>query len=99
MNQPCSKNAARVHNLTCLCPPGEPPRESITSLKSPRILRLPAVMKKLSVARATIYDWLNPKSPRYDPTFPRQIQLGQKSVGWLESDLDQWLLARSTSIH
>ncbi|WP_277619419.1 hypothetical protein [Aeromonas hydrophila] len=23
------------------------------------------------MSRSTFYDWLNPKSPRYDPTFPR----------------------------
>ncbi|HHQ6722062.1 TPA: helix-turn-helix transcriptional regulator [Serratia fonticola] len=71
----------------------------MTPSQSPKILRLPAVIEKLGIARATIYDWLNPKSPRYNPTFPRQVQLGQKSVGWLESDLNQWLLARSTSVH
>lgn len=99
MKQSHSKNALRIHNLTKLCPAGEPPRESIAPSQSPKILRLPAVIEKLGIARTTIYDWLNPKSPRYNPTFPRQVQLGQKSVGWLESDLDQWLLARSTSVH
>ncbi|WP_443006648.1 AlpA family phage regulatory protein [Serratia sp. MMO-24] len=48
-----------------------------------KILRLRAVVQKIGIARSTIYDWINPKSPRYDPTFPRQVQLGQKSVGWL----------------
>lgn len=68
------------------------------SMQSLKILRLPAVVKKIGMARATIYDWINPKSPRYDPTFPRQILLGKKSVGWLESELDQWLLHRSASV-
>ncbi|PLI22181.1 hypothetical protein B6J44_27255 [Klebsiella pneumoniae] len=36
--------------------------------------------------------WLNPKSPRYDATFPKQRRLGMQSVGWLESEIDQWLL-------
>ncbi|EAQ5909991.1 AlpA family phage regulatory protein [Salmonella enterica] len=69
------------------------------STQAMRVLRLPAVMEKLGIARSTIYDWINPESPRYDPTFPRQILLGKKSVGWLESELDQWLLQRGTSIH
>ncbi|MEX2950106.1 helix-turn-helix transcriptional regulator [Serratia fonticola] len=67
------------------------------STKTMKILRLPAVVKKIGIARATIYDWVNPKSPRYDSTFPRQIPLGKKSVGWLESDLEQWLSDRRTS--
>ncbi|ENI4799272.1 AlpA family phage regulatory protein, partial [Klebsiella pneumoniae] len=49
-------------------------------------------------ARSTIYDWLNTESPRYDPTFPIQRRLGAKSVGWLESELDDWLNNRPKSI-
>lgn len=56
-----------------------------------KILRISAVMTKIGVARSTIYDWLNPNSKRYDPTFPKQKQLGKKSVGWIEADLDEWL--------
>lgn len=63
-----------------------------------KMLRIKDVMKKLGIARATIYDWLNTKSPRYDPTFPIQRRLGTKSVGWLESELDDWLNNRPISI-
>lgn len=56
-----------------------------------KILRLPEVVKKIGIKRSTIYDWLNPRSPRYDETFPKQRRLGRQSVGWLESDLDDWL--------
>ncbi|MBP6496832.1 helix-turn-helix transcriptional regulator [Providencia heimbachae] len=59
-----------------------------------KILRMNAVADKLGIARSTIYDWLNPKSPRYDCTFPKQYRLGIQSVGWLESELDEWLLKR-----
>ncbi|HHQ6568917.1 TPA: AlpA family phage regulatory protein [Serratia fonticola] len=53
------------------------------STQSMKILRLPAVVKKIGIARATIYDWVNPKSPRYDSTFPRRIPLGKNLlVGW-----------------
>lgn len=61
-----------------------------------KILRMRAVVAKLGVARSTIYDWLNSKSPRYDATFPKQRRLGQQSVGWMEAELDQWLLQRKT---
>ncbi|WP_394546856.1 AlpA family phage regulatory protein [Pantoea ananatis] len=60
-----------------------------------KILRMRAVAAKLGIARSTIYDWLNPKSNRYDATFPKQRRLGQQSVGWLETELDQWLLTRN----
>jgi prophage regulatory protein len=61
-----------------------------------KILRVVAVAAKLGISRSTIYDWLNPKSDRYDATFPKQRQLGRQSVGWLEEELDQWLLQRKT---
>ncbi|EPL6453477.1 helix-turn-helix transcriptional regulator [Providencia rettgeri] len=60
------------------------------------ILRLPSVMKRTGVARSTIYDWMNPKSPRYDATFPRQKRLGPQSVGWIESEINEWLSNRET---
>ncbi|MFS2222000.1 helix-turn-helix transcriptional regulator [Pantoea sp. B65] len=59
-----------------------------------RMLRLKAVVAKTGVGRSTIYDWLNPKSPRHDGSFPKQRRLGQQSVGWLESEIDEWLLQR-----
>lgn len=66
-------------------------------LYSVKILRIPALVDKLGIGRSTIYDWINPKSPRYDDTFPKQRRLGSKSVGWLESEVDQWLLQREIS--
>ena len=59
-----------------------------------KVLRMPAVEDKLGVARSTVYDWLNPNSPRYDPTLPRPRRLGKHSVGWIESELDEWILNR-----
>lgn len=66
-----------------------------THINAVKILRIPALMSKLGIARSTIYDWLNPKSPRYDNTFPKQRRLGRQSVGWLESEIDYWLLQRN----
>lgn len=66
------------------------------NIQTVKILRLPGVVQKTGIAKSTIYDWVNPKSPRYDSTFPRQRRLGRQSVGWLESELDEWLLQRSS---
>ncbi|CQH53229.1 AlpA family phage regulatory protein [Yersinia frederiksenii] len=60
-----------------------------------RILRLSDVVNKTGIARSTIYDWLNPKSPRFDATFPKRRRLGKQSIGWLEAELDEWLLLRN----
>ena len=55
------------------------------SASNVKILRIPAVVNKLGIARSTIYDWLNAKSPRHDPAFPKPYPPGKQSVGWLES--------------
>lgn len=55
------------------------------------ILRRRSVESRLGLSRSTIYDKLNPKSPRFDPTFPKPIQLGGYAVGWLEHEVAEWL--------
>jgi prophage regulatory protein len=61
------------------------------SSSSPRILRMSHLLQRIPLSRAATYDRLNPKSPRYDATFPRPIRLGANSVGWLECEVDAWI--------
>jgi len=49
------------------------------------ILRLPAVKARTGLSRSTIYLRVN------DGTFPKSINLGARAVGWLESEIDNWL--------
>ncbi len=58
------------------------------------VLRRPQVSACTGLPTATLYDKLNPKSPRYDPTFPKQVKLGAKSVGWLQHEITAWLESR-----
>jgi prophage regulatory protein len=51
----------------------------------PRILRMPLLQQKVGLCKASIYNRIK------DGTFPKSISLGGKSVGWLESDIDQWI--------
>ncbi|WP_369178892.1 helix-turn-helix transcriptional regulator [Candidatus Thiodubiliella endoseptemdiera] len=50
-----------------------------------KILRLPAVMEQLSVSRATVYRMMD------SGRLPKPIKLGLRSVGWLESDISQFI--------
>lgn len=65
------------------------------------VLRLRRVVERLGISRSTIYDWMNPRSPRYDPTFPLPIKLSGSSsrgaVGWLESEICWWIDFRKTA--
>lgn len=68
-----------------------------------RILRLKQVIERTGLARSTIYDRINPKSKRYDSSFPQPIKLnanaasGVGAVGWLESSIDEWIEQRMTA--
>lgn len=60
-----------------------------------QIIRLGQLTQMLSISRSCVYDWLNPKSPRHDPSFPKQVRLsGRKSggaVGWRLESVIAWL--------
>ena len=52
------------------------------------ILRRPEVEARTGLGCSTIYDGIKAG------TFPAQIQLGPKAVGWVESEVNAWLAAR-----
>jgi len=49
-----------------------------------KFIRLPAVKLATGLARSTIYKKMD------ENTFPKQISLGGKAVGWLEADIQRW---------
>lgn len=49
------------------------------------ILKIYEVVQKCNLSRATIYKKVK------EGTFPRQIKLSERSSGWLESEVDQWI--------
>jgi len=59
-----------------------------------RILRRKQLQDRTGLSRSSIYDRLSTSSPRFDPSFPRAVQLGPNTVGWVEAEVDAWLLTR-----
>ena len=57
------------------------------NLHSPsmRILRLPDVISRVGLCRASIYLRVA------QGDFPKQISLGVRAVGWLEHEIEAWL--------
>jgi prophage regulatory protein len=53
-----------------------------------RILRRKQVEARIGLSRSSIYDAVNAG------TFPKPINLGRQSVGWIEAEVDQWLRDR-----
>lgn len=52
------------------------------------ILRRKQVEARTGLSRSTIYERIKAG------TFPAPINLGEKAVGWIESEIDAWLNAR-----
>ena len=68
------------------------PAQSQTVPAPLTILRRRDLELRLKLSRSTIYDKINPDSPRYDASFPKPIRLGVgAAVGWIESEVDDWL--------
>jgi prophage regulatory protein len=59
-----------------------------------KIIRRKQLEERIALSRSAIYDKLTPTSPRFDPSFPRPINLGLNAVGWIESEVLDWLQAR-----
>jgi prophage regulatory protein len=55
---------------------------------STSILRLPAVSARVGLARSTIYLRIS------EGKFPPPIYLGPRAVGWVESEIEDWLTSR-----
>ena len=58
----------------------------------PRMLSLKQVIHYTGLSSTTIYDMLDKRSNRYDPTFPIQVKLSKGRVAWVESEVAAWLV-------
>jgi prophage regulatory protein len=58
---------------------------------SNKINRLPAVIEKTGLSRSSIYLRMNKRE------FPQSISLGDRAIGWLEADIEQWLEDKITA--
>jgi len=54
-----------------------------------KVIRLDQVQARLGLAKGTIYLKL-----KEDSSFPKPINLGGRAVGWIESEIDEWLVER-----
>ncbi|MCC6198541.1 MAG: AlpA family transcriptional regulator [Burkholderiales bacterium] len=52
------------------------------------ILRRPQVQQRTGLSRSTLYQYIK------DGDFPKPVQLGLRAVGWLESDISDWIAKR-----
>ena len=53
-----------------------------------RIMRLKEVIEKTGLAKSTVYNLIS------QGKFPKQIDLGARSVGWVDTEIEEWLLSK-----
>lgn len=53
-----------------------------------RLIKLKEVMQKTSLGHSSIYKFIA------EGTFPKQVSLGAKSVAWVESEVDDWIIQK-----
>ena len=53
-----------------------------------RIIRLNEVINRTGLGKTSLYKFIKAK------TFPKPIALGERAVGWVEAEVDQWITAR-----
>lgn len=53
-----------------------------------RIIRLKEVIYSTGLARSTIYKYIG------EGSFPKAVSLGDRSVGWVDTEVQEWILAR-----
>lgn len=58
----------------------------IVPKKVVRILRMPEVVRRTGASKSTVYSWIE------QGKFPKGKKIGGRSVGWLESTVEEWIL-------
>lgn len=54
-----------------------------------RLIKLPEFLALTGLSRSATY-----RRVRDDPSFPKPTMVGIRSVAWVESEVDSWLLSR-----
>lgn len=56
-----------------------------------RVLRMKQVSERTGLSRSTVYELM-----KHDPTFPSKVRLSARTTGLLESDLETWIMSRTS---
>ena len=83
-------DAITDHSIGSVLSPAPQFSSSVPAEPQPysRILRLPEVMERVGLSRASVYTYIAAGN------FPKQMSLGPNTVGWLESEIEAWIAQR-----
>ena len=62
-------------------------------LSSSQFIRLPQVKELTCLSKSSIYRLIE------EGDFPKQIPLGARSVGWVKSQVEDWILSKVKLAH
>lgn len=54
-----------------------------------RIIRLPEVLEKVGLKKSAVYKLIK------EGDFPKQVKLGKHASGWIEADVQAWIMKRA----
>jgi len=61
-------------------------------MNKPQLARRPTIEKIIDRKRTWIADTLDPKSPKYDPSFPKPFKMqGSATNVWVLDEVYQWV--------
>lgn len=60
-----------------------------------KLVRLSELTEIIRLGRSTIYDKMDPKSNRYDATFPRPVKIGVSAIAWRLTEIQIWVDSRA----
>lgn len=56
-----------------------------------KLLRMNEVTKTVGLSRSTIYALCSKGQ------FPKQVQITERTVGWLDTEIDEWVVRKATA--
>lgn len=58
------------------------------------MLTFKVVLERVGYQKSTVFKWMNPDSPDYDPSFPVPVKSRSGSNRWVDSEIQTWLESR-----
>lgn len=59
-----------------------------------KVIRRKELEERIAKSCSWIYSVMDPRSRYYDPSFPLPIRMSQKSIAWVESEVDSWIISK-----
>lgn len=58
---------------------------------NPIVLRVEQAAQLLCVSKTAVWNWCNPKSPHYNPDFPKPFKVGANVTAWKTADIEDYI--------